>query len=79
MNLTVIIFFRPSVFLCYVPAPYLLNDWKLIEEMSKALTLVVGWYFGFNGSFSQYYSLPERDRRNQIYYKQEKNNPNNPT
>ena len=43
MNLTVIMFFSPSVFLFYVPAPYLLSDWKLIEEMSKALILVVGW------------------------------------
>ena len=42
MNLTVIMFFSPSVFLCYVPAPYLLNDWKLIEEMSKARILMVG-------------------------------------
>ena len=38
----VIMFFSPSVFLCYVPAPYLLNDWKLIKEMSKARILVVG-------------------------------------
>ena len=43
MNLTVIMFFSSSVFLCYVPAPYLLNDWKLIKEMSKARILVVGW------------------------------------
>ena len=43
MNLTVIMFFSPSVFLCYVPAPYLLNDWKLIKEMSKARILVVDW------------------------------------
>ena len=41
MNLTVNMFFSPSVFLCYVPAPYLLNDWKLIKEMSKARILVV--------------------------------------
>ena len=39
MNLTVIMFFSPSVFLCYVPAPYLLNDWKQIKEMSKARIL----------------------------------------
>ena len=43
MNLTVIMFFSSSVFLCYVPAPYLLNDWKLIKEMSKARILEVGW------------------------------------
>ena len=43
MNLTVNMFFSPSVFLCYVSAPYLLNDWKLIKEMSKAHILVVGW------------------------------------
>ena len=43
MNLTVIMFFSPSVFLCYVPAPYLLNDWKLIKEMSKARILEVDW------------------------------------
>ena len=43
MNLTVIMFFGPSVFLCYVPAPYLLNDWKLIKEMPMARILVVGW------------------------------------
>ena len=43
MNLTVIMFFSPSICLCYVPAPYLLNDWKLIKEMSKARILVVGW------------------------------------
>ena len=42
MNLTVIMFFSPSV-LCYVPAPYLLNDLKLIKEMSEARILVVGW------------------------------------
>ena len=40
---TVIMFFSPYVCLCYEPDPYLLNDWKLIEEMSKALILVVGW------------------------------------
>ena len=45
MNLTVIMFFSPSVLLCYVPAPYLLNDLKLIKEMSKARILVVGWIF----------------------------------
>ena len=43
MNLTVIMFFSPSVFLCFLPAPYVLNNWKLIKEMSKALILVVGW------------------------------------
>ena len=43
MNLTVIMFFSPSVFLCYMPAPYLLNDRKLIKEMSKSRILVVGW------------------------------------
>ena len=43
MYLNVIMFFSRSVFLCYVPAPYLLNDWKLIKEMSKARILVVGW------------------------------------
>ena len=37
------VFFSPSVFLCYVPDPHLLNDWKLIKEMSKACILVVGW------------------------------------
>ena len=42
MNLTVM-FFSPSVVLCYVPASYLLKDWKLIKEMSKARILVVGW------------------------------------
>ena len=42
MNITVIMFFSPSVFLCYMPASYLLNDWKLIKEMSKARILVVG-------------------------------------
>ena len=47
MDLTVIMFFSPSVFLCYVPAPYLLNDWKLIKEMSKARILVVGWQYWF--------------------------------
>ena len=56
MNLTVTMFFSPSVFLCYVPAPHLLSDWKLIKDMSKARILVVG-NFSLNGSFSQYYSL----------------------
>ena len=56
MNLTVIMFFSPSVFLCYVPAPHLRSDLKLIKEMSKARILVVG-NFSLNGSFSQYYSL----------------------
>ena len=43
MNLIVIMFFSPSVFLCYEPDPYLLNDMKLIKEMFKARILVVGW------------------------------------
>ena len=43
MNVTVIMFFSPSVVVCYVPAPYLLNDWKLIKEMFKARILVVDW------------------------------------
>ena len=43
MNLTVIMFFSPFVFLFYVRAPYLLNDWKIIKEMSKARILEVGW------------------------------------
>ena len=83
MILTVIMFFSPSVCLCYVPAPYLLNDWKLIKEMSKARILVVG-NFSFNGSFSQYYSLFRTSSQRDIEgtrdtISKRKKTPNNPT
>ena len=41
MNLTVIMIFSSSVFLCYVPDPYLLNDWKLIKEILVLTALLV--------------------------------------